>query len=229
MWWREVGGLRIEAWFIPPPQSEGTAPALLFAHPSDGLIDDWAPQVARYREMGFAILLPEYRGYGRSDGAPSEAALLEDFVYFFDRLVDHRDIDRERVVLHGRELGGGVVGVLAGQRRPAALILESTFTNTPDLLSAGLVPSAAVEDRFDTRGVLRTISTPLLVLHGANDQVVPIRHAIENERVSYNAQLIALNAGHDLERSEEGYWQPIARFLRRRGVLRPSRVNNPDE
>jgi pimeloyl-ACP methyl ester carboxylesterase len=218
-WWLDVEGGRVEAWYLPPrPPRAEPGPALIFAHGNAELVEDWAERLEPYRAMGFAVLLPEYRGYGRSGGTPSEPAILADFERFYDRLVDRPEVDPRRVAFHGRSLGGGVVGVLSGRRRAAALVLESTFTNVPDVASEWLAPSMFIVDRFDTREVLLRSSTPVLILHGIDDDVIPFKHARELDRVAWESRVVAYRAGHDLPRTEQAYWRPIRELLIESGV-----------
>jgi len=193
----------------------------VFAHGNAERIDDWAARLAPYRAMGLAVLLVEYRGYGRSGGAPSEAAIVGDFAHFVDRLTERRDVDGQRLVFHGRSLGGGVVGALSAERRCAAMVLESTFTNVPDLASHWMVPMAAIRDRYDTREALLDSYQPTLIFHGARDTLVPVRHAVELDRTAWDSRLVVFEeAGHDdLPRTEEAYWTPIRRLLQTAEVL----------
>lgn len=218
-WSLPIQGGQVEAWFLPadPPRA-GSGPAVVFAHGNRERIEPWGPRLRPYREMGLAVLLPEYRGYGRSGGEPSEEAIVADFARFYDRLVERPDIDGARVVFHGRSLGGGVVGVLSGRRRCAALVLESTFTNVPDLASQWMAPAAAIRDRFDTREVLLGSVTPTLILHGVRDTVVPIRHAVELDRVAWDSRLVAFEAEHDVPH-DQTYWRRVREFLVQAGVL----------
>src|SRR5260221_6607706 len=108
----------VEAFFLPAfATSDGERkPAVVFAHGNGEIIDQWADVLEPYRAMGIGVLLPEYRGYGRSEGTPSEAAITQDFVEFYDGVVARADVDPSRIVLHGRSLGGGVVCALARHR-----------------------------------------------------------------------------------------------------------------
>ncbi len=219
-WWLDVEGGRVEAWYLPAlGESMGPGPAVVFAHGNREGIDEWAERLEPYRQMGLAVLLPEYRSYGRSGGAPSEAALVADFAHFVDRLVDRPEIDPARVVCHGRSLGGGVVAALSTRRRCAVLVLESTFTNVPDLASRWMAPAGAIRDRFDTRQVLMRSYTPTLIIHGTRDTLIPIRHAEELHRLAWDSRLVAFDAGHgDLPRGDV-YWSHIRALLVDGGVL----------
>src|SRR5690606_14605281 len=105
-----------------------------------------------YRELGLAVLLVEYPGYGRSGGSPSEASITRAALAAYDRLVARADIDPARIVLHGRSLGGGVVAVLSDARAAAALVLESSFTGVTAFASGMLLPPLLVRDPFDVEG-----------------------------------------------------------------------------
>ncbi|MGE0786263.1 MAG: alpha/beta hydrolase [Sandaracinaceae bacterium] len=217
------GGGEVVAWFFPPSAEVATpSPAVIFAHGNRERIEPWAAVLEPYRELGMALLLIEYRGYGESAGTPSEEAIVSDAAAFYDRLVARPDIDGTRIVLHGRSLGGGVVAALSRERVARVLILESTFTNMPDLAARWFAPAAAMRDRYDTLAVLRTSSTPVLILHGVRDQLVPFEHAVELDRVAFDSRLVAFDADHsDIVRGP-AYWRAIQDFLLESEVLDPT-------
>ncbi|HSA24403.1 MAG TPA: hypothetical protein P5076_23280, partial [Myxococcota bacterium] len=97
-------GGEVEAWFLPGrgASADRPGPLVVFTHGNAELIDDWPRMLAPYRELGVSVLLPEYRGYGRSAGHPSQALLVEDALYFLEAALARPDVDRDRVVYHGR-------------------------------------------------------------------------------------------------------------------------------
>lgn len=227
-WTIEVEGGEVEALYLAPiPPRTARGPAVVIAHGNAELADDWVARVTPYREMGLAVLIPEYRGYGRSAGAPSEEAVLADAGRFYDRLVDRPEVDPQRVLFHGYSLGGGVVAELSESRRAAALVLESTFTSTSDVASRWMVPDFAVTDRFDTREVLMRASIPVLILHGVEDDVIPFRHAVELDRVSWDSRLVAFHAHHDDLPRGETYWATIRAFLEENGLVDEAPSRSP--
>src|SRR5699024_1012438 len=121
----------VEAWFLPGDDVEPArpGPAILFTHGNAELIDHWPDALARYRRLGVSVVLPEYRGYGRSAGSPSEAAIAQDLRALHALLSADPRVDASRIVYHGRSLGGGAVCTLLDAHPPRALILESTFTS----------------------------------------------------------------------------------------------------
>jgi len=198
--WRTTEDGRVEAWFLP---GDGVGPAnpgplVVFAHGNGELVDDWPGPLAAYRRMGLSVLLPEYRGYGRSAGRPSEAALVADALAFRDQVVDRPEVDPRRVILHGRSLGGGVACGLARARPPAALVLQSTFTRVPDVAARWGVPRRWHADVYDNEAVVGALEVPVFLVHGTEDRLVPASHAEALARAAGpRAELHLLPGPHD--------------------------------
>jgi fermentation-respiration switch protein FrsA (DUF1100 family) len=213
----------VEAWFLPARGDGGDRPAplVLFAHGNAELIDRWPAELERYRELGLGVVLPEYRGYGRNPGAPSAAAIVADLLALHDLLAARPDVDRRRIVFHGRGPGGGAVWGRPAARPPAALILQSTFSGTAQMARRFRLPESLVTERFDNLGVLRRLDCPVLVLHGRRDRLIPFRHAEELCRAARNSRLVALAGGvHDTRPSRwPGFWNIVRQFLLDAGIL----------
>jgi pimeloyl-ACP methyl ester carboxylesterase len=219
----------VEAWFLPADHdgSQPPAPVVVFAHGNGELIEDWPEALEPYRRMGLHVLLPEYRGYGNSAGSPSELAIVEDYIRFYDLVRGRVDVDATRIVLHGRSLGGGVVCALARERPAAALVLESTFTSVPDVAKKWFVPGRLIRDRFDSQAVVRALDVPILVVHGTCDRVVPYEHGVALARAGKRARLVSYECDHnDLPRKTDGFWTEIHRFLTEEGLAPRSEVPN---
>ena len=159
--WIDIPEGRVEAWFIPAEgvTAERPGPVVVVLHGNAGFIDDLPYYFSEYQRMGISLFLPEYRGYGRSDGEPSEASITADLVHFYDLLVQRPDVDPTRIVFHDFSLGGATACSLASYRRPAALILESTFTSFRELVADFFIPSMAVFDPFENLQVVAESST----------------------------------------------------------------------
>jgi pimeloyl-ACP methyl ester carboxylesterase len=207
----------VEAWFLPPfgARPNEPRPVVIFAHGNGEIIDQWASPLETYRSMGIGVFLPEYRGYGRSAGTPSEAAITDDFLRFYDALVRRPDVDAAKVVLHGRSLGGGAVCALAKHRPALGLVLESTFTSVADVARRWLVPQGFLTNRFDNVGIVAEFPHPMLILHGRRDHVIPYSHAEILSRTARWAKLVTFDCDHnDMARTPEGYWDEIETYLR---------------
>ncbi len=225
-WHIETGEGRSAAWFMPAHgrRDEPVAPGVIFAYGNAELMADWAPLLTPYRQAGFHVLLADYRGYGFSDGSPSEETIVSDYRRFYDRLASHELVDSERIVFHGRSLGGGVVCALSRERPPAALVLSSTFTSVKAMAMRFLYPPFLMRDRFDNAGALRRYDGPVLLLHGRDDRLIPPSHAEKLRENAGDAELVMLPGDHNdmTAYSFDGQaWEYILDFLRRQGILIP--------
>ncbi len=208
----------VEAYFLPGRGVDAAhpGPVVLFAHGNAELIDYWTEELAPYREMGVSVFLPEYRGYGRSAGSPSESAIHEDFLAFHALLVERPDVDASRLVYHGRSLGGGAVCALAADRPPAAMVLQSTFESIPAVAAQWLIPSFLILDQFDNLSVVRDLDAKLLVVHGRADQTIPFSHGRTLATAARDARFVAYDAGHNdcpPAREMDDYWERIRALL----------------
>ncbi len=163
--------VRIHAFYLP---SAGSTRALLFLHGNAGNASHRLPNAMLLRQLGLNVLLLDYRGYGRSEGRPSESGLYEDARAGLAYLIESRGIPEEHIVVFGRSLGGAVAVAVAQHRRLAGVILESTFSSLSD--AAGLVMGSAgrwvAKGRFDSVQRIRNQRSPLLFFHGDHDEIV---------------------------------------------------------
>ncbi|QQR89723.1 MAG: alpha/beta hydrolase [Myxococcales bacterium] len=214
-WYREEGQLSVEAWFAPcHHRAEEKLPLVVFAHGNAELIDQWLEPLDWYRNNGFHLFLPEYRGYGRSTGKATEANILSDMVYFLEKLKKDPRIDASRILFHGRSLGGGVVCALAEVVPPAAMVVQSTFTSIPNVVRKFLVPSWLVLDRFDNQTRLESLDLPVLIVHGTKDKLIPFSHAQRLKRCVKKGKLIAYDADHnDCPPNWQEFWVELAAFV----------------
>ncbi|MEX0745506.1 MAG: alpha/beta hydrolase [Phycisphaeraceae bacterium] len=219
-WWLDTPAGRVEAWLLPGEGASADAPrpAVIFAHGNGERIDFWPAGLERYRDMGVTVLLPEYRGYGRSAGKPTAAGILDDFVRFRDRLAARDDVDADRIIYHGRSLGGAVLGSLAKDHPPAAMVLESSFSSTIDVARRYFVPGFMVRDRFDAVGTLRDYPGPVLLLHGRHDSIIPPSHAQRMHDAARHSELVWFDTNHNDVMPEGPYWEAIETFLGRAGL-----------
>ncbi len=167
---------------------------------------------------GWDLALVNYRGYGASAGKPSEARLLEDALAVYDQLAARPETDARRIVAIGRSLGTGVATYLASERRLAGAVLIAPFDS---ITAVGqrhypFIPvRLLMGTRYDSLSRAPTIRTPLLMITGERDQVIP---AVHSERLygawagAKRAVKIA-HAGHNDLQDHEAYWAAIREFL----------------
>lgn len=218
-------GGEMQGWLVPPPEYDATVPGpvVIYCHGNAEIIDGQGWFVQCYGQMGCAVFLPEYRGYGRSPGRPSEAAIVADCSRFCDELFKRPDVDRARIAIHGRSLGGGVAAQIAARHKPAALILESTFTSVAAFSRRYMVPEFLVRHPFRTDEVLQVLDVPTLIFHGTHDEVVPVWHGRRLGELARNGTYVEYDCGHDDSPGagrESDYWGRIEDLLVRTGVVR---------
>jgi pimeloyl-ACP methyl ester carboxylesterase len=179
----------------PPP----AAPVIVHFHGNGEQLADLGRVMAALRTGGSGILAVEYPGYGLAPGTPSEGSLLsagrEALTYLRDRL----GIAPERIVLQGQSLGSGVASQLAAEGHGKALVLISPFTSMSDLagrIFPALPLHRLVRDRFDTRGVARSVRVPVLIVHGDRDEIVPFPMGEELARIFPDARLMRVEGAH---------------------------------
>lgn len=166
-------GIRLINWYAPPPDGQKT---IVFFQGNGGAIWHRHERFEAYRKAGFGVLFPSYRGYGGSEGSPSEKHLVADGLLAVDWL-NRQGIAPQNIVLVGESLGSGVAVQVAAKRDVALVILEAPFASAVDI-GASAYPWLPVRlfmtDQFRSDLHIANISAPLIVIHGDQDEVVPV-------------------------------------------------------
>jgi alpha-beta hydrolase superfamily lysophospholipase len=169
-------GVKLSGWFIP---SESSVGVILFCHGNAGNISHRLDSIEIFHRLGLDVFIFDYRGYGRSEGRPTEQGTYQDAEAAWRYLIEERKVHPGRVVIFGRSLGGGVASWLAQSHVPGALILESTFTSLPDI-AASVYPYLPVRLmlRFQYRTMehLGGVDCPVLIVHSRDDEIMPFSH-----------------------------------------------------
>jgi len=169
-------GAKLSGWFIPGDSTRGV---ILFCHGNAGNISHRLESIQIFHQLGLDVFIFDYRGYGQSEGKPTEQGTYQDAEAAWQYLVETRQVEPSQVVVFGRSLGGAVASWLAQSHRPRALILESTFTSVPNI-AATLYPYLPVRflSRFQyaTAEYLVRIECPVLIVHSRNDEIMPFSH-----------------------------------------------------
>ena len=215
------GAERTEAWLLRSHASTDSAAArtlVCFFHGNAELIDQCLAEAAAWRERGFDVLLPEYRGYGRSGGLPSQRAIVADS----DALL-HRAMaitGAESLIFHGRSLGTGIAVQVASRHRDRtrALVLESPFRSVASFAWRYGVPEFIVRDPYRTDELLPSFRCPTLILHAPLDEVVPYAHGEALASLQPLAMLVPLEGSHNSGLSStSAYWRAIDDLLQQAG------------
>lgn len=163
-------GVRLHAWSVKPRDG---GPVLLWSHGNAGSIDSRRALLGALAARGLGVLAYDYRGYGRSEGAPSEPGVYLDAAAAFDDLVA-RGTDPAAIVCFGESLGGAVSIELATRRRCGAVVAVSSFTRLADVARRHYGPLGALAgNRFDSLARVPRVAAPVLVAHGDQDEIVP--------------------------------------------------------
>ena len=165
-------GVTLAAWWVPAPQGRG---ALIFSHGNAGNMGDRVGKLRLFHDLGLSVLAFDYRGYGASQGKPSEEGTAHDMDAAVAHVRDSRGVPLDRTVFYGESLGGAVVIEAATRFPPAALVAESTFTSARAMARRHypFVPPALVRVGYDSLSRVRRLACPKLFLHGPADTIVP--------------------------------------------------------
>lgn len=166
-------GVPLYAWHIPA----GGTRVLLWFDGNGASIGMRGREFARFRELGVDVVQVNYRGYPGSGGAPSEAGLRRDARAAW--ALAQELVPGAPIVLFGKSLGGGVAIGLAAERPAEALIVESTFSSAVRVGQEAfwfLPVSWLMVNRFDSAALAARVTCPTLLLHGTEDEIVPVRH-----------------------------------------------------
>lgn len=167
-------GVRVIAWYA---KAQPGKPTLLYFHGNAGSLGGRAYRIQAYRELGWGVFMMSYRGYSGSGGSPTEKDNVADARIAYGALL-LEGVDAGEVILYGESLGSGVAARLATERKAAGLVLEAPYTSIVDMakLAYPYLPAQwFLTDRYETDKVLPQVHVPVLILHGAQDGLIPIR------------------------------------------------------
>ena len=168
-------GLVLIAWFMKPEPARNGETFLLF-HGNAGHIGHRVEKFRRILEAGYGFLFLEYRGYGENPGKPTEIGLHTDARAALDFLAS-REIPYEKVILYGESLGCGIAVRAASEHYFSAVILEAPYTSIADVAQRQfwfLPVRWLVRDRYDTLAKMNRITSPVVVMHGEQDDVIHV-------------------------------------------------------
>lgn len=197
----------VHGWWIPSDRPLAT---LLYLHGNGGNISVEV-KAGRFHELGFSVLLIDYRGYGRSEGSfPSEATVYQDAQTSLDYLVKERRISPKKIVVYGHSLGGAIGINLASQNpKVAGLIVSSSFTSMQQMAARDwkfrLFPIELIlNQKFDSIGKVRSLKMPTLFIHGINDPLIPVAigRALYEAAPQPKQLLLIPHAGHNHREAE---------------------------
>lgn len=213
---------KIHGWWIHNDQPQNLT--VLYLHGNSSNVSDCVHRIARLYQLGFSILIIDYRGYGYSSPIfPNETRVYEDAEVALNYLTQTLQINSEDIILYGHSLGGAIAIELASKYpHLKGVIVESTFTSMQAMikqtLPMNILPlNLLLTEKFDSLSKIKTQKLPILIIHGTNDQVIPVKMAEQLYQASTTSKQIKLidQANHNnvSSKNEKQYLQTIQQFL----------------
>ena len=206
-------GVTLIAWHAPAKDDK---PTILYFHGNAANAANRAPRIETIRENGFGVLYLNNRGYGGSGGSPTEADNVADAIAAYDCLFG-LGVPAGKIVAYGESLGSGQAVRLAAARPVAAVVLEAPLTSTVDVgrrtyfwLPIGLL----ITDKYNNERNIRSVTAPVLVLHGEQDSVIPVEMGLRVYRAANEPKRIELfpQGTHD-DLFDHGAWEKTRAFV----------------
>jgi uncharacterized protein len=211
--WVEVPGERLHALHLRNAQPRGV---VFYLHGNAGNLDSWFVNVDFYRRLNLDLYMLDYRGYGKSSGRIDSQAQLEADVRAAWASIAPRYAGLRRV-LFGRSLGSALAAGLAAEVQPELTVLVSPYESLAALAAEHYrwVPQALLRYPLRTDEALLRVKSPLLLVHGANDEIIDAAHSERLLRVAPHAELVLIDsAGHNDLQAFPAYLEALAARLR---------------
>ena len=173
VFFRAEDGIGLHGWFFP---LKGDYPVIIFCHGNAGNISHRLENISLILERKIQVFIFDYRGYGRSEGRPSETGIYMDGRAAYDYLIKREGISAEKIVLFGRSLGAAVAIDLALNRKAKSLVIESAFTSTKDMAKTMFlfnIASFILPPNYNNLDKISRVHIPKLIMHGDDDEIVP--------------------------------------------------------
>jgi fermentation-respiration switch protein FrsA (DUF1100 family) len=206
-WFMTADGTPLHGWYAPVARPRAH---VLFAHGNAGHLADRA-DLLRFlqRDLRVAVLAFDYRGYGRSQGRPSEAGILLDACAARDWLAKRAQLPADGIVLMGESIGGAVMVDVAAADGARGLILENTFTSLPDVAAyhfPWLPMRMLLRTRLDSAAKIGRYRGPLLECHGTADTIVPFALGQRLYEAAHEPKQLVAIPGGDHNDARRGEW-----------------------
>jgi hypothetical protein len=221
--------VNLDSWFVPAKDNDQIGKGvILFCHGNGGNIGNRVSYLPIFKDLGLATFLFDYRGYGKSEGKPSEEGTYNDVEAAWQYLTQEKQIPPQKIIIYGESLGGAIASYLAqkisqqdGKNSAGGLILASTFTSISDR-AAELYPFMPIRflSRFSYNSIdrLPIIKIPILVIHSIDDEIIPFHHGDRNfQAANQPKKLVKLRGDHNggFLDSLETYRSGLNEFIQR--------------
>lgn len=203
-------GVKLNGWIVKARERSERVPTLIFLHGNTGNISNRLERLRILYRLGVNVFIIDYRGYGNSEGDPTEEGMYMDAQAAFDFLKTRKDIRQDKIIAYGVSLGGAAAADLVVNRPVNGLILESTFTSAADMAKRILpiAPRFMVKTRMDSLSKVKRVTVPKLFIHSPSDEMVPYKMALTlYENALAPKELLKISGTHN-----EGYSDSMETF-----------------
>lgn len=196
---RTKDGFDLFCWYA---KAQVGQPTLLFFHGNGGNVANREEKFRQLMAKGYGVFMLGYRGFGGSEGKPSEAAFVKDAFLAYDYLRDVAGINETDMVIYGESIGTSVATQLAARVEAQALVLEAPMSSVTAVAQARypyLRVRPFLRDRFESDRHIDMVKMPLLIIHGRDDGVIPLEfgQALFNAAVEPKKMVVIDGAGHN--------------------------------
>ncbi len=208
----DVPGARLSMLELRLPDPRGV---VFYLHGNAGNLQSWFVNTALYRQANFDLVMFDYRGYGKSSGRISDEAQLHADVRAAWEQVAPRYAGR-KVVFFGRSLGTGLAVALAASVQPTLTVLVSPYSSMLALARQHYpwVPAPLLRYPLSTDRMIPAIGTPMLLIHGERDSLIPVAHSQALLRLTPQSRLVVIDdAGHNDLQNFDSYRQLVRSVL----------------
>lgn len=167
-------GAKLIAWHL---KAKAGQPTLLYFHGNGGSLAGRAARFALFGDQGWGVFAMSYRGYSGSTGYPTEAGNVADAMLAYDRLAA-MTADASKIIAMGESLGTGVAVQVAARKPVVGIILDAPYSSMAAVAQYHypfFPVSTLMRDRYDSAAHIAKVKAPILILHGARDEVIPVR------------------------------------------------------
>ncbi|KAJ9472336.1 Protein bem46 [Diplonema papillatum] len=220
--WVDDGSSSSEAWFFEGCHRGRKMPTVFLFHANGEHINSYVGVAVWFTKHGFNVMVPEYRGYGKSVGIPTEAGVVSDVLqHIFNLERTERAFDASRLVYFGASVGGGIASAVAVKHPPMAIMLLSTFYSIPRNSVDYCIPEAIAriilcniyDNRKNLERVMNAHRVPIFISHGTEDMIVPLRQAQALTR-ELGLKLHTRRCGHNDFYFDDQYKTQVLEFLK---------------
>jgi fermentation-respiration switch protein FrsA (DUF1100 family) len=191
--------LALFGWYIPAKNAQFT---LLYCHGNGGNISYTLDSINIFNELGLNCFIFDYRGYGASQGKPTEEGTYIDAQAAYDWLITEKKLKPADIIIFGWSLGGSIAAHLASNIEAKGLIIESGFTSYADI-GQKFYPYMPVRlfarYGFKTSDYLKQVNGPVLIIHSRNDEISPFELGLRlyEEAANEPKEFLEIFGGHN--------------------------------